>query len=336
MTVLIITCPCALGLAVPAVQVLTSGRLFRRGMLLKSADAIERMAQVDTIVFDKTGTLTQGHPRLANPAQIGSRNMQIAVSLAAHSKHPLARALFEMYGGKTLPITVQEFPGKGLEATFDRRMLRLGRRDWCGDVEAPADDSPELWLNIEGEAAVRFAFADELRSDAKLTIAELKQRGYRLCLLSGDREQPVAAVAAALGLTDFHARVSPVDKAAKIDALRKEGCKILMVGDGMNDAPALASADVSMSPSTALDIAQNAADIVFQGERLQPVIEALEVAKKAEKLVKQNFVLSFAYNIVAVPVAMLGLVTPLIAAVAMAGSSILVVLNAQRIAKGKT
>jgi Cu2+-exporting ATPase len=143
-------------------------------------------------------------------------------------------------------------------------------------------------------------------------------------------------VAAALGLTDFHARVSPVDKAAKIDALRKEGCKILMVGDGMNDAPALASADVSMSPSTALDIAQNAADIVFQGERLQPVIEALEVAKKAEKLVKQNFVLSFAYNIVAVPVAMLGLVTPLIAAVAMAGSSILVVLNAQRIAKGKT
>jgi Cu2+-exporting ATPase len=335
MTVLIITCPCALGLAVPAVQVLTSGRLFRRGMLLKSADAIERMAQVDTIVFDKTGTLTQGRPRLANPAQIGSRNMQLAVSMAAHSKHPLARALHDMYGGKLVEMNVAEFPGQGLEAHHEGKLMRLGRRDWCGDNAAAADDSPELWLGVEGETPVRFAFADELRSDAALVIGELRRRGYQLHLLSGDREPAVAAVAASLGLTEFHARVSPIDKAAKIDALRKLGRTVMMVGDGLNDAPALASADVSMSPSSALDIAQNAADIVFQGDKLAPVIEALTVAIRAERLVKQNFILSFAYNVVAVPIAMIGLVTPLVAAVAMAGSSILVVLNAQRISLNK-
>ncbi|MDR3423855.1 MAG: heavy metal translocating P-type ATPase [Alphaproteobacteria bacterium] len=331
MTVLIIACPCAMGLAVPAVQVLASGRLFRHGMLLKSADALERLAQVDTIVFDKTGTLTTNHARLANPAQIGARNMQIAASLAAHSKHPLSRALHEMYGGKLIDLTVAEIQGQGLEAQIEGKTVRLGRRDFCGDVNAPADDSPEIWLNIEGESPIRFAFADQLRRDAKGVIADLKLRGYRLLLLSGDREAAVASVAQALGIDDFHAQVSPVDKVAKIEEIRKQGGKVLMVGDGLNDAAALASADVSMSPSSALDIAQNAADIVFQGEKLSPLIEALTVSKRAEKLVRQNFIMSFLYNAFAIPVAMLGLITPSIAAVAMAGSSIFVVLNAQRV-----
>jgi Cu2+-exporting ATPase len=333
-TVLIITCPCALGLAVPAVQVLTSGRLFRHGMLLKSADAVERMAEVDTIVFDKTGTLTAGHPRLDNPNQIGSRNMQIAVSLASHSRHPLARALLAMYGGKVLPVETQEFPGKGLESSLDGKQVRLGRRDWCGDMLAPADESPELWLSIEGETPVRFAFADELRADAKRVIHELKHQGYAVSLLSGDREQAVASVAEALGLTDYRAHVSPVEKHEAIEKLRKEGKHVLMVGDGLNDAAALAVADVSMSPSSALDITQNAADIVFQGDKLGPVLEALKISKRANHLVKQNFVLSLGYNIVAVPMAMMGMVTPLIAAIAMAGSSILVVANAQRLNRG--
>jgi len=334
MTVLIITCPCALGLAVPAVQVLASGRLFKRGMLLKSADALERLAKVDTVVFDKTGTLTQGHPRLANPADIGSVNMQIAASLAFKSKHPLARALYDMYGGKIIDIDVAEFPGKGLEAQHQGKRVRLGRREWCGNASAPSDESPELWLCIEGQTPVRFAFADTLRRDAELTVAELKRRGLRALLLSGDRESAVASVAKALKIPEFFASATPKDKALKIEALRKEGRKVLMVGDGLNDAPALASADVSMSPSAALDIAQNAADIVFQGNSLHAVVEALMLARRAEKLVKQNFFLSFAYNIVAVPLAMAGLVTPMIAAVAMALSSIFVVLNAQRIARG--
>ena len=330
-TVLIITCPCALGLAVPAVQVLTSGRLFRRGMLLKSADAVERMAHVDTIVFDKTGTLTVGKPRLMNPNQIGSRNMQMAASLAAQSRHPLARALHDMYGGKILSLNVAEHPGQGLEAEFEGRLMSLGRRDWCGDMNAPADDSPELWLRISGEKPVRFVFADALRADAVETIAKLKSLGYELLLLSGDRENAVATVAKTLGFTHFKAHVSPVDKSKAIEALRQHGKHVLMIGDGLNDAAALSAADVSMSPSTALDITQSAADIVFQGEKLAPVIEALTLSKRAENLVKENFFLSFIYNIVAVPVAMMGLATPLIAAIAMAGSSIIVVLNAQRI-----
>jgi len=334
-TVLIITCPCALGLAVPAVQVITSSRLFRRGMLLKSADAVERMAEVDTIVFDKTGTLTAGHPRLTNPADIGGRNMQIAVSLAAHSRHPLARALHDMYGGKIVELSdVQEFPGQGLESKFEGKVLRLGRRDWCGDMQAPADESPELWLSIEGNAPVRFAFADEVRSDAQATISELKRQGYALSLLSGDRRQAVEAVAATLGLTDFRAHVTPLEKHETIENLRQHGRHVLMVGDGLNDAAALAVADVSMSPSSALDITQNAADIVFQGEKLGPVLEALVFCKRANRLVKENFALSLGYNVIAVPMAMMGMVTPLVAAIAMAGSSILVVLNAQRLNRG--
>jgi Cu2+-exporting ATPase len=333
-TVLIITCPCALGLAVPAVQVLTSSRLFRHGMLLKSSDAAERMAKVDTIVFDKTGTLTAGDPRLTNPNKIGGRNMQIAASLASHSRHPLARALHNMYGGKILPMEAKEFPGQGLESSFQDKVTRLGRRDWCGDMQAPADESPELWLSIEGEAPVRFAFADELRSDAKLVIHELKRLGYVVSLLSGDRQQAVASVAESLGIMDFKAHVTPVEKHAAIEKLRSEGKHVLMVGDGLNDAAALAAADVSMSPSSALDITQNAADIVFQGEKLAPLLEALIISKRANRLVKENFVLSLGYNIIAVPMAMMGMVTPLIAAIAMAGSSILVVANAQRLNRG--
>ena len=333
-TVLIITCPCALGLAVPAVQVITSSRLFRFGMLLKSADAVEHMAAVDTIVFDKTGTLTAGHVRLTNPQDIGSRNMQIAVSLALHSRHPLARALHEAYGGKPLALDVKEFPGQGLESSLDGKLLRLGRRDWCGDVDARADDSPEFWLSIEGEKPVRFAFADELRTDAKTVIGELKRLGYAVSLLSGDRPQAVAGVAETLGITDYKAHVSPIEKHGIVENLRKSGRHVLMVGDGLNDAAALAAADVSMSPSTALDITQNAADIVFQGSKLMPVLQALTICKRAHRLVKQNFVLSLGYNVIAVPMAMMGMVTPLIAAIAMAGSSILVVLNAQRLNRG--
>jgi len=333
-TVLIITCPCALGLAVPTVQVLTSGRLFREGMLVKSADAVERMAKVDTIVFDKTGTLTAGHPKLANPNKIGSRNMQLAASLAAQSRHPLARALTAIYGGKIIPLLAQEFPGQGLEATVEGKVLRLGRRDWCGDMSAEADDRPELWLHVEGESPCRFIFTDELRTDAAAILRELRGRGYTLSLLSGDRLPAVKRVAETLGITDFQAHMTPIEKYQTIEALRHAGKHVLMVGDGLNDAAALAAADVSMSPSSALDITQNAADIVFRGEKLTPILAALLLCKRANKLVIENFVLSLGYNIIAVPMAMLGHVTPLIAAVAMAGSSILVVLNAQRLNRG--
>lgn len=336
MTVLIITCPCALGLAVPAVQVLASGYLFKRGMLLKSADALERLAEVDAIVFDKTGTLTKGTPRLANPAEIGSRNMQIAASVAAYSRHPLAKCLHGKYGGKFLPLEVKESPGEGLESRLeDGKSVRLGKREWAAPSEASGEGGMELWLAVEGEKPARFAFEDDLRADSREVIAMLKKQGYALTLLSGDREEVAKSVAAELGIETVRARVTPLDKNQAIEALRQQGKKVLMVGDGLNDAPALAAADVSMSPSSALDITQNAADLVFQGDKLAPVAEALATAKRAHKLVKENFALSLLYNLLAVPLAMAGLVTPLIAAIAMSSSSILVVANAQRVAKKK-
>ncbi|MDE3061116.1 MAG: cadmium-translocating P-type ATPase, partial [Pseudomonadota bacterium] len=330
-TVLIITCPCALGLAVPAVQVLASSRLFRHGMLLKSGSALERLAVIDTVVFDKTGTLTLGRPELANRDGIGERQLQLAASLASHSRHPLSRAVAAAWKGDVLPLAVTEEPGNGLSAVYNGKAVRLGRRDWCGNASAPTDQHLELWLAVEGEAPVRFTFADMLRLDAKETVRRLRDNKLRLILLSGDREPVVRAVAESLGIADYAAGINPVDKSARIRALAAEGRKVLMVGDGLNDAPSLAAAYVSMSPSTAMDITQNAADIVFQGERLSPVPEAWEVAKASARLVKQNFALSFLYNVLAIPLAVAGMVTPLIAAIAMSSSSIVVVANAMRL-----
>ena len=173
---------------------------------------------------------------------------------------------------------------------------------------------------------------DALRPDAAAVVAELQRRGYAVALLSGDRPQTAGHVAAELKITDWQGGCRPADKTAKLEALAAAGRKVLMVGDGLNDAPALAAAYVSLSPATAVDIAQTAADAVFQGAKLAPVLEVIDVARQAERLVKQNFALSFGYNILAVPFAILGYVTPLIAALAMSSSSILVVLNSMRLA----
>ena len=331
-TVLIITCPCALGLAVPVVQVVASSRLFKNGMLLKSGDALERLATIDTIIFDKTGTLTLGRPKLSGN-DYSLQSFQLAASLAAHSKHPLSKAINSSWNGDLLQLEVTEEVGKGLSAIYQGKNVKLGKRDWCGDINAPKDDSMELWLNIE-EQKTRFIFNDEIRSDAVQIIANLKKK-FRIILLSGDRTQVVSTVAKELGIDEYFASLTPIDKTNKIDEINKTGAKILMVGDGLNDAPALASALVSMSPSSAIDITQNAADIVFQGEKLSPVADAIDIANQSVILVKQNFILSFLYNVIAVPMAIMGLVTPLVAAIAMSSSSIIVIANALRLNRKK-
>ncbi|HEU5046455.1 MAG TPA: heavy metal translocating P-type ATPase [Rickettsiales bacterium] len=330
-TVLIITCPCALGLAVPAVQVVASSFLFKKGMLLKSGDALERLAVIDTVVFDKTGTLTLGKPQLENAGSYMLQDLQLAASLAAHSKHPLSRAIHQAWNGELLKLTIQEVPGDGLSAEYQGKNVRLGRRGWCGDESASQDAALELWLNTSEKSPVRFTFTDILRPDAADVVREFKRRGCNIVLLSGDREPAVKAVAQALEIADFTAHITPLDKSSRIHALKEKGAKVLMVGDGLNDAPALAAADVSISPSSAIDITQNAADVVFQGEHLMPVIDALHIARTSGRLVKQNFVLSFLYNIIAVPLAIAGQVTPLIAALAMSSSSIIVIANALRL-----
>lgn len=326
-TVLIITCPCALGLAVPVVQVLASGRLMRAGILLKSGSALERLARITHVVFDKTGTLTRGTPELLEAGAYTSRQLQLAASLASASRHPLSQALVKAYDGPLLTLEVKEVPGCGLEGPG----VKLGKASWCGVVQASADTVLELWLVEEGEAPVRFTFADHLRSDAKAVVGQLQQAGMQVELLSGDRPRVVAQVAAQLGIARTEAALSPVDKSARLASLKAGAAEVLMVGDGLNDAPSLAAASVSMSPASAMDITQNTADIVFQGERLAPVVFAWRTARAAQALVRENFALAILYNVVAIPLAVSGYVTPLVAAVAMSSSSLLVIGNAMRL-----
>ena len=333
--VLIVTCPCALGLAVPAVQVIASGRLLRRGILLKSASALERMARADTIVFDKTGTLTLGRPSLIPEGQ-PDEALRLAAGLAAASRHPLAQAVARAAPKAEARTGVQEIPGCGLLLETPEGDIRLGSQRWCG-VETEESDTtsgPELWLSRPGKEPLRFGFTDPPRADAAEVIRQLKAQGYRVELLSGDREETVAAVAGALGIETLRAASTPAEKCRRLEELEAEGRRTLMVGDGLNDAPALAAALVSVSPSSAVDISQTTADAVFQGEALAPVLELLRVARRAETLVKQNFGLAFAYNAIAVPLAILGLVTPLIAAICMSASSLLVTGNALRLVRG--
>lgn len=331
-TVLIITCPCALALAVPVVQVLAVSRLMRRGIMVKGGDVLERLAGVDTVIFDKTGTLTLGHPALVNGAEIAPQDIQLAASLAARSRHPLSRALTQAYKGDLLDIDVREIPGAGLEAVVQGRRVRLGSRDWCGLADDGAlRDTLEIVLAKEGAEPILFFFRDQPRSDAADVVHELEGRGIKVMLLSGDCSGIVENIARDLGIAQRQGQMTPDGKYKILEDLHAAGHRVLMVGDGLNDAPVLAGADVSMSPSTAIGMAQNAAQIVFTGEALAPVITAIDTARFSQKLVRQNFIMTILYNLIAVPVAVAGFVTPLVAAVAMSLSSLCVTLNAFRL-----
>lgn len=332
--VLIITCPCALGLAVPAVQVVASGRLFARGMLGKSADGLERLAEADMVVFDKTGTLTLGRPELIGSGPVPEDLMAAAARLAMTSKHPLSRALVAGIGTGDPAENVTELPGRGLTGLVDGKAYRLGSREWCSvpdEVGTETHSGPELWLAGDDIAPIRFRFRDTLRSDAGAVVAELRRRRVPVALLSGDRSDVVRDVARALNIGNWQADCRPADKAAWLASQAAQGRKVLMVGDGLNDAPALAAAHVSVSPATGADISQVNADFILQGANLSPLLDALSVAQGARTLSLQNLGLAVAYNAVAVPFAMAGFVTPLVAALAMSSSSLIVITNALRL-----
>ncbi|WP_342726675.1 heavy metal translocating P-type ATPase [Bradyrhizobium sp. B097] len=333
--VLIITCPCALGLAIPAVQTVASGALFGSGVLLNAGDAIERIAEIDRVIFDKTGTLTLPELDVANLADIPDDVVKLAGRLALSSRHPVAAAVARK-GGAAAPLPdIQEEPGQGVHGFYEGRPIRLGRPSFCG-----ADDIANELLCRDPEASVvafrsgecRYAFAvrQRLRPDAAEVVAGLARMGITVEIVSGDREPAVRLAAEVLGVHEWRAEVSPVDKIDRIDELVRQGCKVLMVGDGLNDAPALAAAHASMSPVTATHLSQAVADAVFLGERLVPVLTAVKVSRKALRLMRQNLWLAVIYNLLAVPIAIAGLVTPLIAAAAMSGSSVIVMLNALR------
>ncbi|OSZ67026.1 nitrogen fixation protein FixI [Sphingomonas sp. IBVSS1] len=325
--VLIITCPCALGLAVPAAQIVASGALMRVGVLVKDGSALERLAEADVAVFDKTGTLTIGQPEPLDLHMLPAEAAGIALALAQCSRHPLSEALRRaLTANGVVPARVtliSETPGEGLTGQWQGQIVRLGR-----PASASADIAAALQIGSTPERLIRFA--DPLRPASAATLASLAGLGLPARILSGDRAAPVAAVGAVLGIP-AEGGLDPAGKLARIKALAGDGRRVLMVGDGLNDGPALAAGHVSMAPGSAADASQNAADAVFLGTSLAPVATAVQVARTTQAIVRQNFALAIAYNVVAVPLAIFGLVTPLIAALAMSGSSVIVIANALRL-----
>ncbi|MCR9124717.1 MAG: heavy metal translocating P-type ATPase [Rhodobacteraceae bacterium] len=335
--VLIITCPCALGLAVPAVTTAASGRLFRQGLLVKHATALERLAEVDTVVFDKTGTLTAGAPHLVD-APVSPRIAGVARALAEASGHPLSQALAAGLRGAGQDAVnldgVVEHPGFGCEADWQGLRVRLGRGSWVGaDPEAEGSHTA-TYLRIGAEPPVAFRFQDSLRPGAENVIAALRAQGKAVAILSGDTEGAVRAFAGRLGIDTWQSGMLPAEKAEAIRQMTNRGHKVLMVGDGLNDTAALTAAHVSISPASALDAARVASDIVLLGQDLSPVAGALEIAGRATRRIRENFRIATFYNIVAVPLAVAGFATPLIAALAMSTSSVTVSLNALRLGRG--
>lgn len=332
--VLIITCPCALGLAVPIVQVIAARRLFENGIMVKDGSGIERLAEIDAALFDKTGTLTLGRARLVNAQADDKGMLDVAAALAAKSRHPLSRAIASGVNRDTaiLLADIVEYPGLGIEAHAGADIYRLGRAEWA---LAGGGEGQGTVLARNGELAASFVFEDTLRPGAGDAIAALQAEGLDVAILSGDQPATVAATARQLRVQHYEGALLPGAKLDYLGKLADRGKRTLMVGDGLNDAPALAAAHVSMAPATAADIGRNAADFVFLHESLSAAPTALAVAREAGRLVRQNFALAIIYNAIALPIAIAGYVTPLIAALAMSLSSVLVVANALRLRAGK-
>ena len=337
-SVLIITCPCALGLAIPAVQVVACGLLYQNGILLNSGDAIERLAQVDIIIFDKTGTLTQPEASLVNPEIYSVQILMRAAKLAQSSRHPLAKALSAYSTENVTFESVREVSGAGVETIAEGLKLQLGSPEFCGvstDIifkfKAKHPSASVLVYLEEDKEPVIFLFEQKIRDDANQVISDLKKLGYKLLILSGDHEVAVQEVAQQVGIEYYKSAQKPQDKVAIIEGIKSQGYQTLMVGDGLNDAPSLATAHVSLSPITAVQLSQASADGIFISDKLAPVKLALQLAKNARRTMSENLLLSACYNVIAIPIAVLGFVTPLIAALAMSGSSIIVTANALKL-----
>ncbi|MEM8731669.1 MAG: heavy metal translocating P-type ATPase [Pseudomonadota bacterium] len=319
---LIITCPCALGLAVPAVSTVATGRLFRMGILVKSETALERLAEVDTIFFDKTGTLTESV--LDVPDILNDHDRAILKTLASASMHPLSRSLLASLDdvSEASLSHVEELAGKGVSARDGDVPVRLGSGAW---LECAAGTALQI-----GDRIVPLNRVERPLPDAAELVSKLQAQGLPVHLLTGDTRENAARTARVLGLDAVHAGMTPSEKLDLVEKMQADGARVLMVGDGLNDTLALTAAWASMAPGAALEASQNAADVVILSGRLGAMVDALRVARSARRRILENFGLAATYNTISIPLAVAGFATPLMAALAMSTSSILVTLNALR------
>jgi len=344
-SVLVVTCPCALSLAAPAALLATTGAMGRRGLLLRRLDAVQGLARMQTLFLDKTGTLTDaGQQRVSAQRLAAAGTMRadalqgIAASLAAWSSHPLCVALRAAAPPEPMAWRrVREVPGQGLEALdHEDQIWRLGAASWVGaeGLEATtAPDAAQAWLGRGGKAVLRLRFEECLRPDARAAVQALQADGVRLCLLSGDAPARVRRIADALGVADAVGGLSPEAKLEALAAAQGRGETVAMLGDGINDAPVLARADVSIAMGEGAGIARMQADAVLLGNRLQALADARRLARRTMRVVRQNLAWAAAYNAACIPLALAGWLPPWAAGVGMAASSLFVVANSMRLAR---
>ncbi len=340
LSLLVATCPCALSLATPTALTAATGSLHKLGLLITKGHVLESLHQVDTVIFDKTGTLTEGKLTLKSIQTCADLNQQqcleLAAALESHSEHPIARAF-----GRTVMAAnaVSSMPGLGLEGFVDGRKLRIGRPDYVselGNYPAPAMPSEQgqwLLLGDTQQALAWFALDDQLRPDAPALLQACRARGWQVLLLSGDSSPMVQQIAQELGIDDARGGLTPDDKLNVLKSLHAEGRHVLMLGDGVNDVPVLAAADISIAMGSATDLAKTSADAILLSNRLSSLVSAFSVAKHTRKIIIENLAWATLYNGLIIPFAAIGWVTPGWAALGMSVSSLLVVLNALRLTR---
>lgn len=340
LSVLVVTCPCALALAMPTALTVAHGRLRRAGVLVTRGDALEKLAGIERIIFDKTGTLTRGRMVLNGFRVISAEHrdatqlLAVAAALEAASEHPIARAFRRCRRSDVHASDFHNHPGQGIQARCLNAEWRIGRPDFAVEGQTapqPPSDGSWLLLACEGEPMAWFGVEDELRHDAAATIRQLRTAGLAVEILSGDGAAGVAPVAHRLGVDDWQAGALPQDKLERVRTLQRQGQSVAMVGDGINDIAVLAGADLAIAMPGASDLTRNHADILLLGEQLSAITEATEVARATQRIIRQNLSWSVVYNLIALPLAALGLVAPWLAALGMSASSLLVIANALRL-----
>ena len=336
LSVLVVTCPCALALATPAAFAAAGSRLAQLRLLVTNGNAIESLSRATLAIFDKTGTLTMGRPRITavfvlDNAWTEHDCRRIAAALERASTHPLARA-FGMPGPLPAVSGHSIAVGHGVSGLIDGREWRLGNAAWVGGGVAATDGaSTQVFLGVDNMPVAWFELADELRPDAPDMLAALRQLGLDIALVSGDSRAAVAAVATTLGIEDVHFECTPQQKLAVIEAAQRRGHRVVMIGDGINDAPVLAGADTSVAPAHGALLAQTNADVIMIGDSLRPLTTAVEMSRQTMRIVRQNLAWAIVYNTLALPLAAAGLVPPWAAAIGMSTSSLVVVMNALRL-----